>query len=201
MPPRHRIEQEPLPQRNRVVHIGRSVKEEPTPPPRNRLDRFDRSASSLSRFWCGKERALPSSPRWRPITVKDPSSTLANVCGRLLHYLGHDGVIMSSQEKLWEWHNMQRRAAFTTSDVALDWVCADPSLVDAWALDRSRTTTETSERRRHCLSHHLVKIGVAELLHAAALVRDKGKARGGRARAASAAIDDLQVRRAVVALS
>lgn len=55
----------------------------------------------------------------------------------------------------------------------------------ALALDWCMTTVETSARHRRRLSDQFVTIGVAESLRATALVRDKDKARGGRARAAS----------------
>lgn len=86
-----------------------------------------------------------------------------------------------------ERRNVQRRPSFAKSDIVSDWARSDPDLIEAWGLDRSRTTTKAAARRRCRISDQLVKIGVAESLSAATLIAGKGKARGGRAGMASAA--------------
>lgn len=118
---------------------------------------------------------------------EEPSPSLANARGRLLHYLGRGGGNTSSGRTVTaadrvasevtrqERHNAWRRAVFATSVVAPDWVLPDPDLTWAWPEDRSTTTA----RRLRRLSDHLVKIVVAESLRVGALVAGKDKARGG----------------------
>lgn len=87
---------------------------------------------------------------------------IANARGHLRHYLGCGGDTTSSrtrtaankaaaEEERQERHNAARRAAFATSNVAPDWVLADPDLVLA--------TTETSARHRRRISDQLHKVG------------------------------------------
>lgn len=89
----------------------------------------------------------------------------------------------------WRYHVVQGETtgAFTTLDVASDWVCANPVLVEVWALDQSRTTVDMSALHRRWLSNQLIKISVVELLHGTALVCGKGKMWAGHAGAVSVA--------------
>lgn len=54
-------------------------------------------------------------------------------------------------------HNARRRYP----DVAPQ-VLADPALVEAWALDQSKTTKEANARRRRSLSEQLRRVGLGD---------------------------------------
>lgn len=73
------------------------------------------------------------------------------------------------------------------SNVAPYWVLADPDLALSYGEDRSKTTSETPARCRRRLSHQLVKIVLVVSQHAARLFGGKGKARGRKVGAVSAA--------------
>lgn len=79
--------------------------------------------------------------------------TTAKALGRLLHYLGGRGgggsllsqSIVAAEERVAreatrrERRNAAHRSAFEKSDEAPAWVCADPTLADAWPRDQSLT--------------------------------------------------------------
>lgn len=103
---------------------------------------------------------------------------IANSCGRLLHHLSHGSSatslhIMMAADKVAT--KEARRLAFETSDVASDWVLANPDLALAWAEDRCRTIMHTSVRRRFLISYLLYNVRSTEFEHLAQHLVDKGK--------------------------
>jgi hypothetical protein len=152
---------------NRDLHIGGRVKKEPTarqrlchvkdeptsPPPHSRYVRIN-----------GLITMTPPPP--------DKGGAAAGDRQRKLHYLGgggYDGAFRSCtmvsvaeraarQQVRYDRRNGGCRSAFAKMDVASEWVCNDPDLAAAWALDRSVTTAETALGRRHHLDGELAKI-------------------------------------------
>lgn len=108
--------------------------------------------------------ASPAGTQWHPATGSVPTEATSPVeyyhqggCSRAGSFLlggggGGGKKCLSKVEASQEKHRVQCSATFAKTQVASAWVLANPVLVEAWALDRSKITMNSDARRRRRLN-------------------------------------------------